>query len=609
MSASFTFGSFGDIITTAQLVWRLARALSDSCGSAPEFRELVVELNLFYGALYELTKFWQSRAQTAELQRLALEIQDVADDCRRMIDSFLDKGHKRYGKSFLKPKDAPKTIRDWFKRIRWASLEKEEANKMRDRLKRNKDIVDMIQSVAYGIAQERDSAIVAKRLASLETAKNLASTSVEQNFVDVIGALRKQEVLISRVDENIITLLTDRNSAHAQLSNIEREVTLLPRAHAALSMYTDNHAYIEDSLGSPFPVPLQINPSWEYTSDSFWQTIHSMIKDRFKDRPGNDLILMHNYVLQDPNTRSELQLTREFHSSVRPGQRLSMAMVFYGTAQRHLGGCLVVYRKCVRGRVGLTGPGQYASYVLLVVPNVFTSNNPDCGFTYREIIDLSDTSVDNLNNWLAGRYDRPQNDVTGDSSSKIDLHDGDDVQRILFTREASDGPEIFKRVKFLSRWEDREESRGFHKKLNNGVHFWHASAAGSGLEIESQIGAMTHLHLKSIPLAEALPQMDWDPIFPVDNIVFMTGFAGTSKASSVPVIIIFLADSLERKRIANWMHKLQVVKSSRIRVLAFHPLVYKSREQWRQDWEFMEQFNKRVKSTNPMLDASKKQYI
>lgn len=54
MSASFSFGSFGDIITTAQLVWRLARALSDSRGSAPEFRELVTELKLFYGALSQV---------------------------------------------------------------------------------------------------------------------------------------------------------------------------------------------------------------------------------------------------------------------------------------------------------------------------------------------------------------------------------------------------------------------------------------------------------------------------------------------------------------------------------------------------------------------------
>ncbi|KAK7984494.1 hypothetical protein PG989_011896 [Apiospora arundinis] len=308
MSASFTFGSFGDIITTAQLVWRLAQALSDSRGSAPEFRELVNELNLFYGALYELTRFWQSRAQTAELQRLALEIQQVADDCRCMIESFLAKGHKRYGKSFLKPKDASKSFSDSIKRIRWASLEKDDVAKMKGCLKRSKDIIDMLQSVAQSFTQEQDCALIAARLADLEIAKTVASSRMDKNFADVIESLKKQEDVISRVDDNIISLLSDQQSACTRLSNIERDLTLLPRVHASLSMYTDNHAYIEDSLGRPFPVPLQINPSWE--------TIHSMIKDWFRDRPGNDMVLMHNYVLQDPDTRSELQLNREFYISV-----------------------------------------------------------------------------------------------------------------------------------------------------------------------------------------------------------------------------------------------------------------------------------------------------
>jgi hypothetical protein len=92
---------------------------------------------------------------------------------------------------------------------------------------------------------------------------------MDKNFADVIESLKKQEDVISRVDDNVISLLSDRQSACTRLSNIERQVTLLPRVHAALSMYTDNHAYIEDSLGSPFPVPLQINPSWEVSFITF----------------------------------------------------------------------------------------------------------------------------------------------------------------------------------------------------------------------------------------------------------------------------------------------------------------------------------------------------
>jgi hypothetical protein len=48
---SFTYGSFGDIITTVQLAARLLEALNDTQGSAHEFQDLVVELRLFHRAL------------------------------------------------------------------------------------------------------------------------------------------------------------------------------------------------------------------------------------------------------------------------------------------------------------------------------------------------------------------------------------------------------------------------------------------------------------------------------------------------------------------------------------------------------------------------------
>ncbi|KAI4594416.1 hypothetical protein KJ359_008442 [Pestalotiopsis sp. 9143b] len=100
MSASFTFGSFGDIITTVQLVWRLSQAISESHGSAQEFRDLVKELNLFYAALHEV--------------------------------GF----HSR------------RTIGDVFKRIRWSILEKEKVAQLRDKLRQNKDLVDIVQASA-----------------------------------------------------------------------------------------------------------------------------------------------------------------------------------------------------------------------------------------------------------------------------------------------------------------------------------------------------------------------------------------------------------------------------------------------------------------------------
>ncbi|KAK8123172.1 hypothetical protein PG984_011842 [Apiospora sp. TS-2023a] len=471
MSASFSFGSFGDIITTAQLVWRLARALSDSRGSAPEFQELVKELNLFYGALSQvrkisipipsclmvvekdaltdvtsdrqLTKFWQSRAQTADLQRLAAEIQHVADDCRRMIESFLEKGLKRYGKSFLKPRDSPKTIGDWVKRIRWASLEKDDVAKMRDRLRRNKDIVDVIHAVALGHAEEQNHDVVTRRLAELEKAGELASTRLEENLVDLVGALRDQEAIMIRMNDNCIAMRAESHSMSGRLSNIEHSTALLPSIHAGISIYAENNAFIEDALGYKFPVPLIIRPSWE--------TVHSMIKDIFKNRPGMAMVLQRDYVLQDPSTRTDLQLTVDFHGAVRPGQNLVMSMVFRGSARKSLTGG-TTSSESICPKCGLSQMHQDPAGSDTIC------NNTGCGFSYREIDDLSDASDDQLKQWLRGAHGQPRDYTIDESFPATDFSDPEKFRQFLSERQVADGPEIFKRVRFLSRWEDRPES-------------------------------------------------------------------------------------------------------------------------------------------------------
>lgn len=239
----------------------------------------------------------------------------------------------------------------------------------------------------------------------------------------------------------------------------------------------------------------------------------------------------------------------------------------------------------------------------MAVSNTLISNNFECGFTYRDITDMINTPVGDLNNWLAGRDPRPQTNYITDSLSNADLVDGDDIHRILSMRQAANGPEIFKRVKFLSRWEDREDSRGGYERFNNGVHFWGLSKAGLVGDIDFQLGLMTHSHLDSLPSVEDSAHMDVDPIFPDDVIVFMIGFAGMSKKVCVPVVVIFSADPMELKRIANWMQQLQVIKSSRLRVLTFHPLVRRTNDEWGQDWKTILRDSEESKRREPTLDA------
>lgn len=54
--SGITFGSVGDIIAVGQIALQLGRALSDSRGSAKEYRVLIRELQAFDQALLQVRK-------------------------------------------------------------------------------------------------------------------------------------------------------------------------------------------------------------------------------------------------------------------------------------------------------------------------------------------------------------------------------------------------------------------------------------------------------------------------------------------------------------------------------------------------------------------------
>ena len=54
-----------------------------------------------------------------------------------------------------------------------------------------------------------------------------------------------------------------------------------------------------------------------------------MVRDQFKQRPGQELVMSKKYTLQDQSGK-DLCLNVEFHHLVRPGQKLTMSMLFGG---------------------------------------------------------------------------------------------------------------------------------------------------------------------------------------------------------------------------------------------------------------------------------------
>ncbi|KAK7962958.1 uncharacterized protein PG986_003783 [Apiospora aurea] len=192
----------------------------------------------------------------------------------------------------------------------------------------------------------------------------------------------------------------------------------------------------------------------------------------------------------------------------------------------------------------------------------------------------SDVSMDELKGWLERRSTTQNNYGYVETSLESEFHGSEDVHRILPMRQNMVSPDIFKRVRFLSRWEGRDDSRGALRVISfNDIQFWGFSQNGWIPETKFQLDAMTftHLCLSEIPGWET-PEKILDK-----RAAFGAVFAGYKKTTSIPLIMIISEKPMLRKYSLTTLRGLEVVKSSRIGVMAFHPLVLGSEEYWRQE--------------------------
>jgi hypothetical protein len=89
--ASFTFGSFGDIISLSLIVKDLIKALDDIQGSSNEYREIIRELGMLDRVLMEVELLSKRCEPTIEMNALSVTGRRIIDNCRSDVASFLDK--------------------------------------------------------------------------------------------------------------------------------------------------------------------------------------------------------------------------------------------------------------------------------------------------------------------------------------------------------------------------------------------------------------------------------------------------------------------------------------------------------------------------------------
>lgn len=127
---------------------------------------------------------------------------------------------------------------------------------------------------------------------------------------------------------------------------------------------------------------------------------------------------------------------------------------------------------------------------------------------------------------------------------------------IMAQDDSADGPGIFRRVKYISRWEDLDESRARACYMTiKETHFW-PPTPGSAFEAAGNILGIT--------LAEVL----WQTRGTTGDYSTMFLFAGQTRSTSVPVVLLFASSREMRRRAVQAVKSLDFISNGRIRFVA-----------------------------------------
>lgn len=193
---------------------------------------------------------------------------------------------------------------------------------------------------------------------------------------------------------------------------------------------------------------------------------------------------------------------------------------------------------------------------------------------YRKVVDVTNVEeeypfpeINNLhNNYHEGN--RAGNDE--DEDDNLDITTAA-VQANIHSRQVlTDGPEIFKRIRFLSRWENDAESRGYRLKEFRGwsISTRHNVARMARFQILVSVAAQLifHKHWIYAGVERKSPLTRWCAVM---------AFIGVNRAKSVPVIILMSLSKKVRRRCSEVLKLLGWLgKGSRIPVIFGHPATF-----------------------------------
>ncbi|KXX78308.1 hypothetical protein MMYC01_206239 [Madurella mycetomatis] len=331
---AISFGSVGDIIAVCLLAKDVVEAFDDSRGSAVEYRDIVRELGSLERCLLQVDLLCRSQGQNDEILSICDVARATVQDCRAALQE-LSTRVKKYDRYMV---GSNRPIPDALMKIRFHISEKEWIEKSRAKISSHRENLSMLLATANLKLQDingnkMDGMKIAARSSHRDMAELLGN--INQQLGNNTSELSDQKTAISKIAESICwirqmcaytkTALGTLMSLSFQMHN--GVMALQTRLPSSLERtLVDDPFILEDALGRKAPVHLQFIDSWD--------SLHAVLKIRFRSLQGADKVARKEYVLQDCRTGRDITPSRPWAGTFLPGQRVNMSMVFKHVEQQ-----------------------------------------------------------------------------------------------------------------------------------------------------------------------------------------------------------------------------------------------------------------------------------
>jgi len=185
-------------------------------------------------------------------------------------------------------------------------------------------------------------------------------------------------------------------------------------------------------------------------------------------------------------------------------------------------------------------------------------SNPTCDVTFRRVVeeseDLAFVANDKSETALRVKETAPDDLRDGDKMDGSNV-ENDTLNIFLGEKGAEDGPDLFKRVRLFTRWQDSAESRGTKIETLGGVTFWDFAKTKYDIVFQLEDALSDYMILNH----EGYIFEGFDTNF--QEFFYWMGFLGKTLQQSYPVVLLYAKKKLIRRRAMNcyqsnmWVNK------------------------------------------------------